>query len=341
MNSGVESNNSRSDAMENGNKYSLGERIILNVGGIKQYETYRSTLTAYPDTLLGTMFSERNKQLVNPTQISPAGNKEYFIDRDGHVFRYILQFYRTGKIPWPDQKNFDGGGVNNIRGGGVGDLLSPNNIGSGFNTGNDNSSVRSLSTTIGVVAGDTISTDMTSTSSTTVTIGEWLPTTNTLITRQEIENEMDYFQIPAPIHEPIIIPYPTLAAAKQLDAFIHSLKTCFTSIAQNFIDDISIMFYENRRLPQASLKEVDNENVKMLIIELVDKLFRDFALVGFEILDRFGQDIGTYLMETLPGLAWKLTRGYYDRRYFVNLSTTVFDHQGILENSCLAKQNNV
>nr|CAG8542339.1 1143_t:CDS:2 [Entrophospora candida] len=77
------------------------ETIILNVGG---YETYRSTLTAYPHTLLGTMFAERNVELSRPIN----GN-EYFIDRDGSLFRIIMQFYRTGKIYWPSfefgQKN--------------------------------------------------------------------------------------------------------------------------------------------------------------------------------------------------------------------------------------------
>ncbi|CAG8442167.1 8357_t:CDS:2 [Funneliformis mosseae] len=70
-----------------------GGRIILNVGGIK-YETYRTTLTSYPDTLLGTMFQERNKELLRPN-----GN-EYFIDRNGKAFHYIMEFYRTGKILW-------------------------------------------------------------------------------------------------------------------------------------------------------------------------------------------------------------------------------------------------
>ncbi|KAG9304823.1 hypothetical protein G9A89_016853 [Geosiphon pyriformis] len=75
------------------------ERIVLNVGGTK-YETYRSTLTAYPHTFLGTMFQDRNRALCHPD-----GN-EYFIDRDGQVFRYILQFYRTGKILWPDENKY-------------------------------------------------------------------------------------------------------------------------------------------------------------------------------------------------------------------------------------------
>ncbi|CAG8555929.1 1047_t:CDS:2 [Ambispora leptoticha] len=83
--------------MENSNKHLADERIILNVGGVK-YETYRSTLTTYPDTLLGTMFQKRNNELLRPTN----GN-EYFFDRDGQVFRYIMQFYRTGEFLWPEQ----------------------------------------------------------------------------------------------------------------------------------------------------------------------------------------------------------------------------------------------
>ncbi|CAG8764213.1 5629_t:CDS:2 [Gigaspora margarita] len=68
------------------------QRVILNVGGIK-YETYRSTLAKYPETLLGTMFSSRNEALLHTTN----GN-EYFFDRNGDAFRYIMTFYRDGKI---------------------------------------------------------------------------------------------------------------------------------------------------------------------------------------------------------------------------------------------------
>ncbi|CAG8499509.1 5297_t:CDS:2, partial [Funneliformis caledonium] len=72
----------------------IDERIVLNVGGIK-YETYRSTLTAYPKTLLGTMFHPRNRAMLHPTN----GN-EYFIDRNGYIFHYIMEYYRTGNIVW-------------------------------------------------------------------------------------------------------------------------------------------------------------------------------------------------------------------------------------------------
>ncbi|CAG8439270.1 11439_t:CDS:2 [Ambispora gerdemannii] len=98
--------------MESSNNNLADERIILNVGGVKpvvvhvlkgtlcrrQYETYRSTLTAYPNTLLGIMFQKRNNELLRPTN----GN-EFFFDRDGQIFRYIMQFYRTGEFLWPEQ----------------------------------------------------------------------------------------------------------------------------------------------------------------------------------------------------------------------------------------------
>ncbi|CAG8557587.1 3135_t:CDS:2 [Scutellospora calospora] len=80
-----------------GKKMDVDDRVILNVGGIK-YETFRSTLTAYPETLLGIMFADRNKEMLHPIN----GN-EYFFDRDGHLFRHILQYYRTGMIHWPEQ----------------------------------------------------------------------------------------------------------------------------------------------------------------------------------------------------------------------------------------------
>ncbi|RIB09990.1 BTB/POZ protein [Gigaspora rosea] len=78
-------------------KLARSERIVLNVGGVK-YETYRSTLTAYPDTLLGTMFQDRNRILVHANK-----DNEYFIDRNGHAFRYILEYYRNGEVLWPNE----------------------------------------------------------------------------------------------------------------------------------------------------------------------------------------------------------------------------------------------
>ncbi|CAG8750528.1 3855_t:CDS:2, partial [Acaulospora morrowiae] len=80
--------------VRNPNDEHISEKIILNVGGIK-YETYRSTLTSHPQTLLGIMFHPRNRVMLHPTN----GN-EYFIDRNGYAFHYVMEYYRTGTIVW-------------------------------------------------------------------------------------------------------------------------------------------------------------------------------------------------------------------------------------------------
>ena len=65
------------------------EKVIINVSG-RRFQTRRSTLRKYPDTLLGsdqmlTGFYDHKKQ-------------EYFLDRDPEVFRHILSYYQGGKL---------------------------------------------------------------------------------------------------------------------------------------------------------------------------------------------------------------------------------------------------
>ena len=67
------------------------EKIVtLNVGGSK-YNTTLSTLTKYPDSMLGAMFSGRHA-LVQQEDGS------YFIDRDGETFKYILMYLRDDRL---------------------------------------------------------------------------------------------------------------------------------------------------------------------------------------------------------------------------------------------------
>eukprot|EP00743_Colponemidia_sp_Colp-15_P009532 GILK01010428.1.p1 GENE.GILK01010428.1~~GILK01010428.1.p1 ORF type:complete len:501 (-),score=40.01 GILK01010428.1:120-1583(-) len=75
------------------------ERVVINVGG-RKFETYVSTLLAYPDTLLGTMFSTRN---IYMRKTDSRG--EYFFDRDPDAFAVVLNFYRIGKIYVPENLN--------------------------------------------------------------------------------------------------------------------------------------------------------------------------------------------------------------------------------------------
>ncbi|XP_041954887.1 BTB/POZ domain-containing protein KCTD6 isoform X2 [Alosa pseudoharengus] len=67
--------------------------VTLNVGG-HLYTTTMSTLQRYPDSMLGAMFCGDL-----PTTRDSQGN--YFIDRDGTLFHYILNFLRTSELTLP------------------------------------------------------------------------------------------------------------------------------------------------------------------------------------------------------------------------------------------------
>ena len=64
--------------------------IQLNVGGV-QYTTTRFTLCHYPDS----MFSGRHD-----CKVDDSGR--VFIDRDGSMFKHILNFLRSGRLLLPN-----------------------------------------------------------------------------------------------------------------------------------------------------------------------------------------------------------------------------------------------
>ena len=68
-----------------------GQVIDLNVGGTR-YSTSRSTLTKYPDSMLGVMFSGRHD-----LETMKCSDGSFFIDRDGTHFRHILNYLRDGE----------------------------------------------------------------------------------------------------------------------------------------------------------------------------------------------------------------------------------------------------
>ncbi|KAJ8038632.1 BTB/POZ domain-containing protein KCTD6 [Holothuria leucospilota] len=73
--------------------YSKDSYVCLNVGGTL-YSTTLSTLTSVSDSMLESMFREG----IPATQ-DPDGH--IFIDRDGTMFRYVLNFMRDKKLCLP------------------------------------------------------------------------------------------------------------------------------------------------------------------------------------------------------------------------------------------------
>ena len=68
------------------NTHNFEPTVTLSVGG-NIFTTTTSTLTRYPETMLGAMFSGRHALIQDK-------NGAYFIDRDGRHFHEILNFLR-------------------------------------------------------------------------------------------------------------------------------------------------------------------------------------------------------------------------------------------------------
>ncbi|XP_074651023.1 BTB/POZ domain-containing protein KCTD12-like [Tubulanus polymorphus] len=82
--------------MSNADSESFPPIIELNVGGVF-YTTTLSTLTREPDSLLGQMFTGLLKNMI----LKDTKGK-YFIDRDGVLFRYVLDYLRNQKLVLPE-----------------------------------------------------------------------------------------------------------------------------------------------------------------------------------------------------------------------------------------------
>ncbi|XP_051870480.1 BTB/POZ domain-containing protein KCTD16b isoform X1 [Pristis pectinata] len=77
----------------------LPEVVELNVGG-QVYFTRLSTLTSLPNSVLGRMFG--HKRNSGSPELARDNRGRFFIDRDGFLFRYILDYLRDRSVVLPD-----------------------------------------------------------------------------------------------------------------------------------------------------------------------------------------------------------------------------------------------
>lgn len=77
---------------------SFPEVIELNVGG-QVYFTRHSTLISIPHSLLWKMFSPKRD---TANDLAKDSKGRFFIDRDGFLFRYILDYLRDRQVVLPD-----------------------------------------------------------------------------------------------------------------------------------------------------------------------------------------------------------------------------------------------
>ncbi|MBN3284921.1 KCNS3 protein, partial [Polyodon spathula] len=74
------------------------ELINLNVGGFKK-KVKQSTLLRFPQTRLGKLLNcESEEAILRLCDDYNVTDKEYYFDRNPCMFRYVLNFYYTGKL---------------------------------------------------------------------------------------------------------------------------------------------------------------------------------------------------------------------------------------------------
>ncbi|CAG8437614.1 1720_t:CDS:2 [Acaulospora morrowiae] len=260
--------------LQTANSIDEAEHIVLNVGGVK-YETYKSTLTAYPDTFLGTMFANHNKPLLRH-----LGSNEYFIDRNGYIFYYILEFYRTGKINFRESTLFH-----------QHQLRSSTRNGGGMH-----------------------------------------PPTDRLITREELEEEIHYFQLPI---SSVWSSLTQRAITTKIDSFVDALHEIFYQVLCEFESSVEIDFRRNKHQPHVKIRGVDDTAT---IYRTVASLLKPYVSVGYVILDKFGTEIGCHLKYLIPELKWELLHIDNYNWYCVKMTTMEgVDFDYVIQNSCLGQ----
>uniref|UniRef100_A0A8C8STP0 Potassium channel tetramerization domain containing 8 n=1 Tax=Pelusios castaneus TaxID=367368 RepID=A0A8C8STP0_9SAUR len=77
------------------------EVVELNVGG-QVYVTKHSTLLSVPDSTLASMFSPCRGSHAAARELPRDSRARFFIDRDGFLFRYVLDYLRDKQLALPE-----------------------------------------------------------------------------------------------------------------------------------------------------------------------------------------------------------------------------------------------
>ena len=92
LHDGTDDNKGLAGNMTNPCTVDINDTIILNVGGI-HHEVLRSTLESQP----GTKFTNRKELELHYR----ADKREYYFDRNPHIFTSVVNYLRTGELHAP------------------------------------------------------------------------------------------------------------------------------------------------------------------------------------------------------------------------------------------------
>ncbi|CAI2171799.1 5898_t:CDS:2 [Funneliformis geosporum] len=296
--------------------------IILNVSGIK-YETRKATLAKYPNTRLGEMVNGNHKSCL-------TNKNEYFIDRNGYAFRYVLEYYRTGQILWTTS-NEPGGCYNGVSRKEM--ILEleyfqiPNNLKQEQEKDDKEYDLN--------VVRDLIINEMSNATFSSVT-----PSTNTR--PSTIDTTPQTYSVPNNDGNNELVRlnrWTTFEEHAQIvDSFIIALKHVIYEIHRNFRRQVNFFFHY--RLP---VNEVQNHNTFSSIyvdldLDSIREIMKPFRISGYRLLEWYGSDIEKKLKGDFEDT---ITFETCKNNGHIGLTITIltpFNNQYILFKSCLVRR---
>ena len=206
------------------------------------------------------MFQDRNKPLIQLND-----NNEFFFDRNGQAFHYIMEFYRNGEILW-----------------------DPNNL---------------------------------------QRLVEKFP-----VTRQELELELDYFQIQVKgkknVVKDIRVERALNLGSIHINMFVKALEDLVLEHLSKLGRSFKIFASSGSIFVGTDINEPGIDS----------SYFNSFATIGYRLLKEIGLEISVYLQSTFPELniTWE-TLSYGD--YIVIRVTLGYDFKSIVAKSIVGKKN--
>ncbi|CAG8771612.1 31242_t:CDS:1, partial [Racocetra persica] len=177
------------------------------------------------------------------------------------------------------------------------------------------------------------------------------------LTSAELEDELEYFKIP--IYPPSSFSSTTLSPnqlslrhkmiASEIDSFIQTLTSTLLSISSQFKKEFffkrnfqiyfEINFHDNDRITDFNISPYVPTTLK----QQLQKEFDGFSLLGYAILEKFGEDIGRYMISNVQGCTWECNKtkdvgwGGVHQIYKIKVGVeNSFEHGDVVEHCCLA-----
>jgi hypothetical protein len=136
--------------------------------------------------------------------------------------------------------------------------------------------------------------------------------------------------------------------ATEIDSFTSTLSNTLLTISSQFKKEfffkkqfqirLEISFHNNERISDFNIVPSVNSTIKTQL----QKGFDCFAMLGYAMLDRFGEEIGRYMTTTVQGCTWECKKveefgwGGLQQMYKVKIGVeNSFEHEDVLNNCCL------